>query len=114
MELIKIAVMGLNEAKDLKKECETQGIELVLNHDDTSCTRGCAVTVEVHAYEKDLSIVQQVYSEKYQKLLEGHEIDFEAMNSVYDPNQSEATCPACGTKFATSFTECPECELVLG
>ena len=54
MELHKIAVMGLNEAKLLQKDCLEKGVELVFNHDDKSCTRGCAVTVEVHAKEADI------------------------------------------------------------
>ncbi len=106
--------MGLNDAKDLKKECEEKGVELVLNHDDQTCTRGCAVTVEIHAHEKDLPIIQQVYSAKYEKLLDGHDVDFEVINSVFDSSQAEATCPACGTKFSTSLSECPDCGLVLG
>ncbi len=114
MELIKIAIMALNDAKDLKRDCEIRGVELVLNHNDASCTRGCTVTVEVHAQEKDLPVVQEVYNEKYRELLAGHDVNFEVMDSVYDPNQAEATCPACGTKFSTSLTECPECGLVLG
>ena len=114
MDLVRIAVMGLQEAKDLQKECLEAGVEIVLNHNDETCNRGCAVTVELHAQEKDIPFVQNLYSQKYAKLLEGHDVDFDAMNSVYDPNASEATCPACSTKFSPQLKECPECGLVLG
>ncbi len=114
MELMRIAVMGLQEAKDLKKDCEALGADIVLNHNDQTCNRGCAVTVEVHAYEKDLPIIQKVYSDKYQKLLDGHNVDLDVINSVFDTNQDSATCPACGFKFSTTNTECPDCGLVLG
>ena len=114
MELIKIAVMGLDEAKDLKRECELEGVELVLNHNDQTCTRGCSVTVEVHAMEKDLPIIQTVYGKKYEKLLEGHDVNLEQINEVFDPSKADAVCPACGTKFSTSLSECPDCGLVLG
>jgi hypothetical protein len=114
MELIKLAVMGLNEAKELKKDCEAQGAEIVLNHNDQTCNRGCSVTVEVHASEKDLPIVQKVYSEKYEKLLAGHDVDMNIINSVYDSSQDTAVCPACGFNFSTTNSECPDCGLMLG
>lgn len=114
MELVKLAVMGLNDAKELQRDCQSQGVELVLNHNDQTCTRGCAVTVEVHATEKDLPIVQKVYSEKYQKLLKGHDVNFDVINSVYDTSEDTAICPACGFKFSTTNSECPDCGLMLG
>ncbi|MBT4793441.1 MAG: hypothetical protein HON90_17850, partial [Halobacteriovoraceae bacterium] len=104
----------LQEAKDLKRECEALGAEVVLNHNDQTCNRGCSVTVEVHTTEKDLPVIQKVYSEKYAKLLAGHDVDFEAMNAVFDPAQENATCPACGHSFSTTDSECPDCGLVLG
>jgi hypothetical protein len=114
MELVKLAVMGLNDAKDLKRDCEAQGVELVLNHNDQTCNRGCSVTVEVLAQETDLPIVQKIYSENYQQLLKGHDVNFDIINSVYDTSQDSAVCPACGFKFSTSSSECPDCGLMLG
>ena len=111
MELVKIAVMGLQEAKDLQKECQGLGADLVLNHNDQTCTRGCSVTVEVHAHEKDIPVVQKVYTAKYQKSLKGLDFDVETINSVYDPSAESATCPACGHEFSTSHSECPDCGL---
>lgn len=106
--------MGLQEAKDLQKACQELGAEVVLNHNDQTCTRGCAVTVELHSAEKDLPIIQEVYSKMYQKNLEGLNFDPEQIQSVYDPSQESATCPACGYKFSTGHKECPDCGLVLG
>lgn len=114
MELIKLAVMGLNDAKDLKRDCEKRGVEIVLNHNDQTCNRGCSVTVEVHAAQDDLPIIQEIYSEKYSKLLQGHDVDIDVINSVFDPGQDMATCPACGFNFSTTNSECPDCGLMLG
>ena len=114
MELVKIAVMGLQEAKDLQSECRTRDVELVLNHDDKTCSRGCAVTVEIHAKESDLPVIQEVYSAKYKKILEGHDYDPETINSVFDPSAETVTCPACGHIFSPTNSECPDCGLVLG
>jgi hypothetical protein len=114
MQMVKMAVMPLQEAKSFQDQLKSKGIEIKLDHNEQTCTRGCTVTVEVHGQEKDLPVIAQVYQENYAKLLEGHEVNFEVMNSVYDPNQEQATCPACGTDFSTKLTECPECGLVLG
>lgn len=114
MEMIRIAVLPLQEAKNLQDQLRSKNIELKLEHNEATCTRGCSVTVEVHGLEKDLPQIAQIYQENYLKLLEGHEVDYEAINSVFDPSRSTATCPACSTEFSTKETECPECGLVLG
>ncbi len=114
MELVKIAVMGLSEAKDLQRKLRERNVEVVLNHDEASCTRGCAVTVEIHAKQEDISQIQEVYSQGYLKSLVGLDFDPELINSVYDSSQKEAVCPACSFKFSTSHKECPDCGLVLG
>ena len=38
-ELVKIAIMKLDEAKSLQKNLEPENIELVLNHNESTCTR---------------------------------------------------------------------------
>lgn len=112
MELIPIGVMGLEDAKNFQKKLKDQGIEIALNHDDASCTRGCAVTVELRAREQDLPQIQQVFSEEYKKTLDGHDVNFEQMGAVFDPQASEVTCPACGHRFKPTGSECPDCGLM--
>ena len=114
MDLIALGTLGLNEAKDLRGKCEKQGIELVLNHNEASCTRGCAVTVEVLINPQDIEVFSKIQGEEYAKMLEGMDVNLEQINSVYDENSAEATCPACGTIFSTSQTECPDCGLNFG
>ena len=113
-DLKKIAVMGLQDAKEFQGKLRKEGIELVLNHNDKTCTRGCAVTVELMGREADLEKIQEVYSRSFNKMLEGLEFDPEVIRAVYDNSQANATCPACGHNFATTNTECPDCGLVLG
>lgn len=113
-DLKKIAVMGLQEAKDFQTALKKIGVEIVLNHDDATCTRGCAVTVEMLGREQDMPVIQEVYTRSFQKLLDGLNFDPDVVNSVYDTSKGEATCPACGHNFSTQKTECPDCGLVLG
>ncbi len=114
MDLIRLVVLPLAEAKSLQDDLHKQGVELVLNHNEQTCTRGCAVTVEVMGYQKDLEIVSKTYHDNYKKLTEGLDVNWEAANSVFDSSKDEAICPACSFKFSTSHIECPDCGLVLG
>lgn len=114
MNLIRLAILPLEEAKGLQDQLRSKNIELQLEHNDATCTRGCSVTVEVLGYEKDLPVISEVYRDNYMKLLEGHDVNLDALNAVYDPSKSNATCPACATEFSTKLSECPECGLVLG
>lgn len=114
MEPLRLAVMPLQDAKDLQDQLLKKGVEIVLNHNDQTCKRGCTITVEVLGFEKDLPTISEIYTKNFQKLTEGHNVNWEQMNAVFDPNQAEATCPACGFTFSTAKTECPDCGLVLG
>lgn len=114
MEHVRIAVMPLNDAKNFQHDLQKEGVDLVLNHNEQSCTRGCTVTVEVLGFEKDLPKIIEVYENNYKKLLDGLDFDPNVINSVFDPSKATATCPACGRNFATTHTECPECGLFLG
>ena len=114
MEPIRIAVLPLQDAKSLQDDLSKRNIEIVLNHNDQTCTRGCSVTVEVLGHEKDIPIIAQTYQDNFQKLTEGHEVNWEAANAVFDPTQEKAICPACAYEFSTTESECPDCGLVLG
>lgn len=111
MDLISIGVMGLNDAKLFQKKLQEQGVELVLNHNEQNCTRGCAVTVELLAKEQDLPTIQSAYAAEFKNSLAGHDVNFEQMNAVFDPNAEKVTCPACGFEFKPDGTQCPDCGL---
>ena len=112
MELKAIGVMGLNDAKVFQKKLQEVGVELVLNHNEASCTRGCAVTVDLLAKEADIPKVQELYAREFQKSLEGHDINLEQLAAVFDPSAKTVQCPACGFEFEPQNNECPDCGLM--
>lgn len=114
MEYLKIAILPLVEAKDLEKKLKERGIELRLDHNEATCRRGCTVTVEVWAKEGDLAQVKQAFDENFANMLEGHEVDWDRLNQVFDPTKESAMCPACGHEFPTTEGACPDCGLHLG
>jgi hypothetical protein len=116
-DLLHLTVMPLHDAKDLQRALKDKGVEIILNHDKKTCSSGgCQTTVEllVEPTEANLQIVGEYFKAHYSKILNGHEINWKAMESVYDPSQESAVCPACGESFSTKLTECPSCGLVLG
>ena len=113
-ELKKIAVMNLQEAKEFQTKLKEKGVEITLDHNEQTCTRGCTVTVELLGREEDLPKIHELYTESYQKLLDGLDFDPEVVNSVFDTSAPDAICPACGHKFSTESFECTDCGLVLG
>jgi hypothetical protein len=114
MKPIRFGIFQLNDAKSLQQDLAKKNIEIFLNHNDKTCTRGCSITVEVLGYEKDLPEIAKVFQDNYKKLVEGLEVDWEVANSVFDPAKSTATCPACAAQFSTKETECPDCGLFIG
>lgn len=111
MNLIKLGTMSLDEAKSLQRVLATKGVEAVMNHDEQTCRRGCAVTVEVLVPENSLPVVQDTLQAQYQNLAKGLSVDWNLLGQVFDPSKEMATCPACGTQFSTQKTECPDCGL---
>lgn len=111
MELIKLAVMPIHEAKALQDQLKKENIDIVLNHDDATCTRGCTVTVEVTGRESDAPKIAQIYHDNFKKLTDGHEVNWEAIDSVFDPNAEMAVCPACTFEFKPTSNACPDCGL---
>lgn len=114
MEPVRLAVLPLNDAKSLQDQLAKKGIQLTLNHNDQTCTRGCTVTVEVLGNEKDIPLIAQTYQDNFKELTEGHDVNWEAANSVFDPSKETAICPACASEFSTTNKECPDCGLFLG
>ena len=112
MEEIFLGVMDLQEAKNHQHRMKQKGVTLVLKTNDQTCTTGCKVTVEVWGREEDREKLMHHFQSDYLKHVKGHEPNFDFMSSVFDPTASEVICQACGTQFAPSANECPDCGLV--
>lgn len=115
MNEVLIGVMDLQEAKNHQYSLRAKGVELELRSNPKTCSTGsCKVTVEVWGSESDVALIQQHFQSDYLKHVKGHEPDFEALSSVFDPTKEMVVCQACGTKFSPQMTECPDCGLCYG
>lgn len=111
-EKVMLGIMELVDAKRLKEKLAEMGVAIELGHNSETCTKGCKVTVEVWADQKDIPNIQEVLRSERAKLLDDLDVDPDLANQVFDPSQDSAVCPACGAKFSTELKECPECGLV--
>ncbi|MFW5887300.1 MAG: hypothetical protein ACOCUH_00725 [Bacteriovoracia bacterium] len=114
MSDIFLGVFEMSDAKRLQNIAADSQIQLELRSNPQTCTRGCKVTVELWGEEKDLKFLSDLFRKEQLRDLPNAEINFEALDSVYDPNAQEVTCQACGHKFSPDKTECPDCGLVYG
>lgn len=111
-QLVLAGSIDLTEGKRLKNLMADRGVELELRVNAESCGTGkCGTKVEVWVAEADLPKFKQLVDEERARMFDGLEVDPARVNQVYDDQNGEATCPACGQIFPTSCKECPECGL---
>lgn len=109
-DLVTIAKLPLEEAKLLQRDLRLIEVPATLNH-DPSCRSGCSVTIDVVVPFSHAEAAVKLLRERFQAAAERPGMDWEKAQATFDPSQQEATCPACGTSFATTSSECPECGL---
>lgn len=114
MDGLFLGVMDIHEAKTHQTRLRQQGIAVEFRTNGHTCTTGCKVTVEVWGRNEDEEKLLAYFQSDYLKHVKGHLPDFAALASVFDPSAESALCQACGARFSSSATECPECGLYYG
>jgi len=89
----------------------TQDIDIALAYNASTCKTGCSHTMEIWAESKDVDQVVAFIKSDSSRNYDGLEFDSGVVNQVFDTSKDEAQCPACGTHFKTSASECPDCGL---
>ncbi|OGQ96797.1 MAG: hypothetical protein A2284_02550 [Deltaproteobacteria bacterium RIFOXYA12_FULL_61_11] len=104
----------LHDAHRIQADLAERGVTVDLVHEGEHCSRGCKITVEVWFAESGLPIVRDYLGEEWQRDAGDLAYDPTLAAAVFDPDKPETICPACGTTFATTLSECPECGLGFG
>lgn len=108
-----LGVIEISEAKRIRAALAKQGVELLMVSNPGTCSSGsCGASVELRAAPADIAAFQSFMHTERERSLEGLNVDASRLDSVFDPSLAEATCPACGTCFATTSSECPDCGLI--
>lgn len=111
-DMVRVGSVAMGDASRLKNALETRGITVEIAVNPASCASGgCSPKSEIWAMADDMPAIQDFFAQQHAKSLEGFSFDPAVLHSVFDPDQAEATCPACATRFATTLGECPDCGL---
>ncbi len=102
------------QMKQLQSYLRRHGIpSLVVKEDSDGCNKGCCRGSELFLQVRtgDLQEVMAVLELEYRQSTGLSDHDTSLAGAVYNVRAEEATCPACGFRFATSSTTCPDCGL---
>jgi len=114
-DLVTVHRGTLHDIKQLEVLLEKEKIGVLPVGDDKSCGKGCCPSYfDLKVRREDAREAVQIIEEVFRKNtgLDGY--DLSHSESVFNPYASEAVCPACGAKFSTSITTCPDCGLCFG
>lgn len=106
---------SLSDMRHLEALLDRENIGTLLVGDDDSCGKGCCPSVyNLLVKREDGMDAVQIIEEEHRRTtgLASHEN--ENGDTVFNPQASEAQCPACGHSFPTTETTCPDCGLSFG
>ena len=108
---------SLSDLKYFEGLLAAENIGAIITGEGNSCGKGCCgsssncfLQVRRDDAEDAVAIIEAEY--RRSTALDHH--DLSCADAVFDENASEAVCPACGHRFATSQTTCPDCGLCFG
>lgn len=112
-EKVLLGVVELDEAKRIRSALLAAGVALEFVHNPETCSdKSCKPKVELYVAQAQAEKVLEFLRRERENLLAGIESMAKHAGEVFDTAKAEATCPACGTVFATTAKECPDCGLV--
>jgi predicted Zn-ribbon and HTH transcriptional regulator len=99
--------------KQLQAYLLQQGIpSLATKESAENCTKGCrGGELLLQVRTSDLREVAAALEQEYRQTTGLSDHDTSLVEAVYNAHVQEAICPACGFRFATSSTTCPDCGL---
>ena len=103
----------LVQIRQLQGLLEAHGLAAIASTDGpagcrTTCS-GAELLLQVRP--ADLAEVLALLDEEHRRTTVLAEYDTSLAGEVFDAGQDEAICPACGCRFATSSSSCPDCGL---
>lgn len=98
------------QIKELQATVQRHGLPARILKEEGQCgCRGPEVSLQVR--EIDLQAVMAVLAEEYRQTTGLADHDTRFAGAVFDDQHEEAVCPACGCRFSTQLTICPDCGL---
>ncbi len=101
------------QMKQLQSYLLQQGIpSLAVKESPENCSKGCrGAELLLQVRTSDLREVAAALEQEHRQSTGLSDHDTSLAGAIYNVDVKEATCPACGFRFSTSSTACPDCGL---
>lgn len=111
-DIVTIHKAPLADIKRLTEKMEAVRIGTLVAGDESTCKKGCCPTnYFLQVRREDAKAAFNIIEEDHHRNTAIHAHDLSLTDAVFDTAAAEALCPACGCRFSTSTTTCPECGL---
>lgn len=120
-DLVSVRRGPLADMRYIANLLEGQRIGSLLVGDTSTCgkdrfgnTLPTPTVYDINVRREDAMEVMHILEEEHRKTTGLDEHDHPGVDSVFNPDDGEACCPACGHTFPTTETACPDCGLQFG
>ncbi|MBL4903139.1 hypothetical protein JYT85_00275 [Desulfocapsa sp. AH-315-G09] len=110
-ELTNIKKGTLNEMKQLQAVLGAASIPSLLAGEESNCGTSCGGNMYLQIKNSDGNDAMEVLAEEFEKTTSLSSHDLSNAHAVFDTGVSKSKCPACGCRFSTSSSTCPDCGL---
>ena len=105
----------LPEMRHLVGLLDVENIGTLLVGDEKTCGQSCCPTAyDLMVKREDGMEALQIIEEDHKKVTGLAHHENTNGDAIFNPQASEAQCPACGHAFPTTQTTCPDCGLSFG
>jgi len=115
-DLVNIRKGPLLEMKKLQQVLAKEHIPALIASEKTSnCGKGCCGTeLFLQIKREDGELAMEALAKEFKRTTALDHHDLSHIQSVYDQGTSQTVCQACGFRFSTNSTTCPDCGLCFG
>jgi len=114
-DIVAIHKAPLRDIRQLEELLREERIICLVTGDEQSCGKGCCPSnFYLQVRREDAMDALRVIEAVHAQHTALHSHDTSHSHGVFNADAGEATCPACGHKFPTAFTTCPDCGLCFG
>jgi predicted amidophosphoribosyltransferase len=115
-DLVNIRKGTLREMKKLQEVLVKEHIpSLIAGEKSSNCGKGCCGTeLFLQIKKEDGAAAMEVLGKEFKRTTALDHHDLSHVQSVYDTGAGQTVCQACGFRFSTKNTTCPDCGLCFG
>jgi ribosomal protein L37E len=114
-DLVAIRRGPLADMRHLSDLLKGENIGTLLAGDDNSCSKSCCPSVyDLLVKREDGMDALHIVEDEHKRVTGLAQHENANGDTVFNPHENEAQCPACGHSFPTTKTTCPDCGLSFG